>query len=107
VASMPCRFVCCREGEGACTAGNASHALDVHGACAARSEHGLQGDQRTAGAAEGYWATSTVAGGGWWRGGRGWLVPYTLVGTSELGVASGFEGEGDRLGLSRHWPVGF
>jgi hypothetical protein len=101
------QFVCCRQGEGACTARNESHALGVHGACAARSEHGLQGDKRTAWVAAGYWATSTVAGGCWWCGGRGWLVPCTLVGMSELGVASGFEGEGERLRLSRHWPVGF
>jgi hypothetical protein len=30
-----------------------------------------------------------------------------LVGKGELKVASGVEGEGERLGLSRHWPVGF
>jgi hypothetical protein len=34
-----------------------------------------------------------VVGACWWRGGRGWLVPYTLVGMSELEVASGFERE--------------
>jgi hypothetical protein len=48
-----------------------------------------------------------VAGACWWRGGRGWLVLCALVGKGELKVASGFEGEGERLGLSRHWPVGF
>jgi hypothetical protein len=106
MASMPCRFMCCREGEGACTAGNTTHALGVHGACTARSEHGLQGDQRTAWAATGYWASLTVAGGCWWRGGRGWLVPCALVGMSELEVASGFKREGGRLGSSRHWLVG-
>jgi hypothetical protein len=35
----------------------------------------------------------TVAEACWWRGGRGWLVPCALVGTSELEVASGFERE--------------
>jgi hypothetical protein len=35
------------------------------------------------------------------------LSPCALVGKGGLKVTSGFEGEGERLGLSRHWPVGF
>jgi hypothetical protein len=70
------------------------------------AEHGLGDGQRAAWAAAGDWALTTVAGGCWWRGGRGWFAPCALVGTSELEVASGFEREGERLGSSRHWPVG-
>jgi hypothetical protein len=84
VASMPCRFMCCQEGKGACMGGNATHALGVHGACAARSERGLWGGQRAAWAAAGHWASTMVASGLWWRGGRGWFASYALVSTSML-----------------------
>jgi hypothetical protein len=57
------------------------------------TEHELGDGQRAAWAAAGGWVVTTVAGACWWRGGRGWLVPCTLVGTSELEVASGFERE--------------
>jgi hypothetical protein len=72
-----------------------------------RAERGLGHGQWAAWAAASDWAVSTVAGAYWWHSGRGWLVPCALVGKGELGVASGFEGEGEGLGLSRRWPVGF
>jgi hypothetical protein len=72
-----------------------------------RAERGLGLGQRAAWAAADDWAVTTVAGACWWRDGRGWLVPCTLVGTGVLGVTSGFEGEGEGLGASRHWLVGF
>jgi hypothetical protein len=72
-----------------------------------RAERGLGHGQRAAWAAAGGWVVTTVAGACWWHNGRGWLVPCALVGKGELGVASGFEGEGERLGSSSRWPVGF
>jgi hypothetical protein len=67
------------------------------------TERGLGDGQRAAWAAAGGWVVTTVAKACWWRGGRGWLIPCALVGKDGLEVASGFEGEGERLGLSRHW----
>jgi hypothetical protein len=71
-----------------------------------RARAGAKGRPTNGVGGTGGWAVTTVAGGCWWRGGRGWLVPCALVGTSELEVTSGFEREGERLGSSRHWPVG-
>jgi hypothetical protein len=57
------------------------------------TERGLGDGQRAAWAAAGHWASTTVAGGRWWRGGRGWFASCALVSTSVLEVASGLERE--------------
>jgi hypothetical protein len=72
-----------------------------------RAGRGLESGQRAAWAAAIHWASTMVARGPWWRGSRGWLASCTLVGTSMRWVASGFGREGEGLGSSRHWPVGF
>jgi hypothetical protein len=71
---MPCRLVCAAGCVHVCTAGNATHALDVHSEGAAWSEHGLWRDLRVAWTAAAGWAMGAACLGTHWRGSGRWLA---------------------------------
>jgi hypothetical protein len=89
MASMPCRFMCYREGKGACIGGNTSHALGFHGACSARLERGLWGGLRAAWSAAAGWAMGAVCLGIHWRGCRRWRAVEAPVSNGSALVSIG------------------